>query len=54
MVFNPKMHENCENMVGAKTLKIVLPSRRNANFQEINIKNKKKNQAKIDEKLHVF
>ena len=37
MVFGPQMQEHCENMVGAKTLKIVLPSRRNIKFQEIDV-----------------
>ena len=33
--FEAKTHDNCKNMLLAKTSKIVLPSRRNANFQEI-------------------
>ena len=37
--FGPKVHETCKNTILAKTLKIVLPSRRNAYFQEIKDKN---------------
>ena len=48
------MHENCKNTTLAKTLKISLPSRRNAYFQEIEDKTNQKNQAKNDAKLHVF
>ena len=33
--FEAKTHDNCKNMLLAKISKIVLPSRRNANFQEI-------------------
>ena len=50
----PKMHGNCKNVILAKTLKIMLPSRRHANFQEIDVAEKPKKLAKIDEKLHVF
>ena len=52
--FGAKMHEKYQNMILAKTLKIVLPSRRNANFQEIDVAKKLKKRTKIDEKLHVF
>ena len=48
------MHEICTNTILAKTLKIVLPSRRNANFQEIEDRKNEKHQAKIDEKSCVF
>ena len=48
------MHENCKNTILAKTLKIVIPSRRNANFQEIEDRKNEKNQTRIDEKSHVF
>ena len=43
-----------KSMVLAKTLKIVLPSRRNANFQEFKVPKKEKNQANIDEKSYVL
>ena len=33
--FEAKTHDNCKNMLLAKISKIVLPSRRNAHFQEI-------------------
>ena len=48
------MHGNSKNAILAKTLKIVLPSRRNANFQEIEDRKNEKHQANIDEKSHVF
>ena len=48
------MHGNSKSTILAKTLKIVLPSRRNANFQEIEDRKNEKHQAKIDEKSHVF
>ena len=48
------MDGNSKNMILAKTLKIVLPARRNANFQEIEDRKNEKNQAKVDEKSHVF
>ena len=48
------MHENCENKILAKTLKIVLPSRRNTNFQEIDVAKEQKKQPAIIEILRVF
>ena len=44
--FAGKTCEHCENMILAKTLKILLPSRRNANFQEIDVAKKRKNKHK--------
>ena len=52
--FGPKMHGDSKNTILAKTLKIVLPSRRNANFQEIEDRKNEQHQAEIDEKSHVF
>ena len=48
------MHENYKNTILAKTLKIVVPSTRNANFQEIEDRKNEKRQAKIDEKSYVI
>ena len=48
------MHESYNDMILAETSKIVLPSRRNATFQEIEDPPKLINQQKIDEKLSVF
>ena len=48
------MHEHCKDTILAKTLKIMLPSRRNANFQEIEDRKNEKHQAEIHEKSHVF
>ena len=48
------MHESYNDMILAETSKIVLPSRRNATFQEIEDPPKSTNQQKIDEKLSVF
>ena len=53
-VFGPKMHGNCKNTILAKTLKILLPSRRNACFQGIEDEKKRKKQVKNYENLHVF
>ena len=52
--FGAKMHGNCANMILAKTLKIVLPSRRNANFQGIEDNKNAKNMTKNHEKINVF
>ena len=52
--FGAKMRGNCENAMFAKTLKIVLTSRRNAYFPEIDDRKNKKRQTKIDAKLCVF
>ena len=52
--FEAKTHDNCKNMLLAKTSKIVLPSRRNANFQEIENRKNEKHQAKINDKSRVF
>ena len=48
--FARQMFENDKSMITAKTLKIVLPSRRDANFQEIEDQQKCKNQTKADER----
>ena len=48
------MHESYNDMILAETSKIVLPSRRNATFQEIEDPPKLINQQKIDEKFSVF
>ena len=50
--FWTKMHGNSKNTILAKTLKIVLPSSRNANFQEIEDRKNEKHHTKIDEILH--
>ena len=47
------MHESYNDMILAETSKIVLPSRRNAIFQEIEDPPKLINQQTIDEKLSV-
>ena len=52
--FGPKIYEICKNIILAKTLKLVIFPRENAYFQEIEDRKKYKNQAKIDEKSHVF
>ena len=52
--FEGQMFQKCKNTFLAKTLKIVLPSRRNANFQEIEDRKNEKHQAKINEKSRVF
>ena len=52
--FGPNVHENCKNTILAKALKNVLPSMRNADFQEIEDRKKEKNQAKIDEELQAL
>ena len=52
--FRTKMHRNCKNMILAKTLKIVLPSRRNANFQEIDVAKRRKKHTQINDNLHGF
>ena len=48
--FERTTFENNKNMIIAKTLKIVLPSRRDANFQEIEDQQKLKNQTKINDR----
>ena len=45
-VFGTKMHANCKSVLLAKTWKILLPSRRNANFQEIEDPEKWKNRSR--------
>ena len=52
--FGPKMHEIYKNIILANTLKLVIFSRENAYFQEIEHHKKEKHRAKIDEKSHVF
>ena len=39
----PKIHENCKNTIVAKTIKVVLLSRREANFQKIEDRKNEKN-----------
>ena len=43
-LLGPKLHENCKNTIVAKTIKVVLPSRREANFQKIEDQKNKKNE----------
>ena len=44
----------CNDFLLVKALKIALLSRRNANFQDIEVPTKRQNRRKIDEKLFVF
>ena len=52
--FEGKIHEMCNDFLLVKTFKIALLSRRNANFQDIEVPTKRQNRRKIDEKLLVF
>ena len=54
MIFKSKNVFKLPKPILAKTSKIVLPSRRNAKFQEIEVTKKKNNKAQIDEKSHIF
>jgi len=52
--FGTKIHQNSENMILAKILKLVIFLWENNDFQEIKDRKKEKHRAKIDEKSHAF
>ena len=52
--FEGQIHKICKNFLLVQTFKIALLSRRNANFQDIEVPTKWKDRRKIGEKLHVF
>ena len=54
MIFKSKNAVKQPKTILAKTSKIVLPSRRNADFQEIEVTKNKNYKAQIDEKSYIF
>ena len=54
MIFKSKNAVKLPKTILAKTSKIVLPSRRNAEFQEIEVTKNKNYKAHIDEKSYMF
>ena len=54
MIFKSRRVIKLQKTNLAKTSKIMLPSRRNAKFQEIEVTKKQNNKAQIDEKSHIF
>ena len=54
MIFKSKNAVKLPKTILAKTSKIVLPSRRNADFQEIEVTKNKNYKAQIDEKSCIF
>ena len=54
MIFKSKNAVKLPKTILAKTSKIVLPSRRNAEFQEIEVTKNKNYKAQIDEKSYIF
>ena len=54
MIFKSKNAVKLPKTILAKTSKIVLPSRRNAEFQEIEVTKNKNYKAQIDEKSYMF